>query len=92
MGKNFSAFSAIVPQPPLDQMQKGVQGMKTLMAVNSMPSAPGPAQPTPQALAMPTSLDDATRRVQDAFKAARVMKAINDGNNSQVLSTLKGRQ
>lgn len=90
MGRDFP-ITAMIPPQMSDSAQKGYQGMKTMLAVNNLPTTPGPAQPMPPSLTMPVSAGDAFQRVQDAFKAARVMKAARDGNGNQALDALNGR-
>jgi hypothetical protein len=90
MGKSFP-ISELVPQVPLADATKGVQAVKTLAAANSLPVTPGPAPAAPSPLSLPTSLTDATHRAADAFKAARVMKSLYQGNGNQALDAINGR-
>lgn len=93
MGKNFASFSAILPTAPAvpEGAQKQFQDMRTVAAANSLPTRPGPAQPIHPSLTMPSSIADATQRVEDAFRMAKVLKAVNDGKGNQALDALNGR-
>lgn len=90
MGKTFPLTSVMIPAPA-NGIAKGTQALQTLSDASSMPSTPGPAQPLPQALTLPTSFGDAAKRVQDAFTAVKVMNATRKGDGKTALDALNGR-
>ena len=91
MGKSIPLTSIMAPSVA-GPAQQGINSLQTLAAANSIPTTPGPAKPLPHTLTVPTSLDDAKKRIQDAFTTLKVMNAARKGDGQSALDALNGRQ